>query len=330
MPDKSYSFHLAITGLGGFSLEYDIPIGITTIGRDADNLIQLDDRTVSRHHARLECVGIECEITDLGSSNGSFVNKVKLTPNTPTPLSDQDQVGIGPSFLMIFSMVEVVEEPAPSETPEAPPPPEIPEVQAEPVETPARAKKKAAPPVEPPPAEPPIDESSDADLPKGVTPPGLSILSHRLLNYLPGIYHTESMARFLGIFEATLLPIEWTIDNFDLYLSPRTTPTGFLPWLANWFDAEFDKTWSEKQQRQFLEDAWLIYGRRGTKWALSRVLEIYTDQIPIIDDLADDLKPHSFRVSLPVNEKNVNRTSVEALINFYKPAHTDYELHFKG
>ena len=321
MSDKSYSFHLVITGPNDFSAEYEIPIGITTIGRDADNLIQLDDRTVSRHHSRLECVAGECDITDLESSNGTFVNKIKITAKTPASLKNQDRIGIGPFFEMVFSQTEVVEESAPVEE-QAPPP-------AFSISPPPEIVPASPPPPPPPPAdETPPQPPPDGDI--DILLPGLSIQRQRLLKYLPGIYHTDFMARFLGIFETILMPVEWTIDNFDLFLSPRTTPVLFLPWLANWYEAEFDKTWSEKQQRQFLEEAWLIYARRGTKWALSRVIEIYTGQTPVIDDLSEELRPHSFYVTLPINEKSVNRASVEALINFFKPAHTDYELKIQG
>jgi len=318
MADKTYTFRLVISGPNDFSAEFEIPIGITTIGRDADNSIQLDDRTVSRHHARLECISGECDITDLESSNGTYINKVKVAAKTPVPLKHQDRIGLGPNFEMILEQTEVIEDVIPSEEPVQPPVEEI----SEPPEI-----KVSIPPVPPPPPTaplPPPDGTGD------LIPPGLSIQSRRLLKYLPGIYHTDFMARFLGIFEAILTPVEWTIDHFDLFLSPRTAPEAFLPWLANWYEAEFDKTWNESQRRQFLEEAWMIYSRRGTKWALGRVLEIYTGQPADIDDLAEDLRPHAFRVTLPLNEDNVNRSSITALIEYYKPAHTDYELIFRG
>jgi len=237
------------------------------------------------------------------------------------PLHNQDRVGLGPNFDMLILIAEGVEEAPGLEEPELLPPVEM----AAPVQITVSEQ--------PPPPEPPAEPPPPLPFPEGtidLIPPGLSIYSSRLLKFLPGIYQTEFMARFLGIFEATLVPIEWTIDNFDLFLSPRTAPTLFLPWLANWFEVEFDKTWSEKQLRLFLEEAWLIYARRGTRWALNRVLEIYTNHTPIIDDLAEDLRPHEFRVILPVSEQSLNRASVESLINYYKPAHTDYELIFQG
>ncbi len=80
----------------------------------------------------------------------------------------------------------------------------------------------------------------------------MELHGRRLLDYLPGIYHSEHMERFLGIFEATLNPIEWTIDNFDLFLNPATAPGAFLGWLAEWFDITFDPSWSDTQRRQLL------------------------------------------------------------------------------
>lgn len=302
-------------------MEHEIPIGITTIGRDADNLIQLNDSTVSRHHVKLVCVAGECDLTDLNSSNGTFVNNKKIAAQVPASLKHQDRIRLGPNYEMVLLQIETTEEKLPEEEPQALPSEETPE----PVEiAPSEETPPPAPPAVPEPPLPPPDGAGE------MIPPGLSIDSRFLLKYLPGIYHTERMSRFLGIFEAILMPIDWTIDNFDQFLSPRSTPSGFLSWLANWFGAEFDNSWGDTQKRQFLEDAWLLYARRGTKWALSRVLEIYTGKRPEIDDLADDLRPHTFRVTLDLKEKSTNRASIETLIDSYKPAHTDYELYFKG
>lgn len=298
-------FMLYIQGPEGFSKELEVLIGITTIGREAANTLQLEHRQVSRFHARLDTIASECEITDLDSSNGTFVNGEKLTARVPQLLRHNDQLKIG-IFELRFEQIEVP-------------------VEEQQVEAEVRA---AAPPEEPPPPPPPaIPEPAPQDY---SPPPGLSIYSQRLINYLPAIYQTDFMARFLGIFEAILLPLEWNIDNFDLFLSPKTSPSSFLPWLASWGEVGFDATWSEAQRRAYLTDAYEIYARHGTKWALSRVLEIYTGVKPEIDDLADGIDPHVFRVTVPILEENIQRASVEAIINAHKPAHTVYELHFQA
>jgi len=312
MTSKSFAHCLNIKGPEGFSARFEIPIGITLISRQAGIGLQLDNKYISRRHARLECIDTECHITDLGSDNGTYLNGEKLPPDTPTLLTDKDRIKIGP-FLLDVEQTEIT--------------PVSPEEIGEPEEI-AKAVEEPPAPAEPPPS-PPEEDLLPAHLPDELVPPGLSIKSQRLINYLPGIYNTDFMCRFLGIFEAILTPIEWNIDNFDLYLSPQTCPSSFLPWLANWFEVVFDDTWSETKRRQFLQEAHHIYLLRGTKKALSRTLEIYTGYTPEIDDLADDLEPHTFRVILPVPEKEVRRANIEALINAHKPAHTAYELHFQ-
>lgn len=50
---------------------------------------------VSRRHALLRFNGNGWTITDLSSTNGTYVNTIKLQPNAPTPLSDQAKLRLG-------------------------------------------------------------------------------------------------------------------------------------------------------------------------------------------------------------------------------------------
>jgi pSer/pThr/pTyr-binding forkhead associated (FHA) protein len=61
---------------------YPIKEGVTTIGRDSDNDIQLTSSNISRHHARITNLTSVCEIEDLNSSNGTLVNGDKVTAIT--------------------------------------------------------------------------------------------------------------------------------------------------------------------------------------------------------------------------------------------------------
>lgn len=290
----------------------DLPVGEITVGRQKGNELRLNHRLVSRQHARIKCTAKTCRVTDLGSANGTLVNGEKLEPNTPLLIKSGAKISIGP-FEMIFEQIAVVPaKPAPSARPAKP--------------TPKPAAKAPPPPSPPtPPASvedttPPIDHSQP--------PPGLTKVDSRYLQYLPGIYHTDFMKRFLAIFESVLAPIEWNVDNFDLYLNPDTTPAGFLPWLANWFSITFDSTWTVEQQRELLNEAHNIYARRGTRWALSKVLEIYSRVEPEIIDLNSDEEPFTFTVKIPLKENDIDRTLVEQIIDTNKPAHTNYKLEF--
>src|SRR4030042_5255367 len=68
---------------------------ITTIGRADDNNLILNHPALSRHHALLEWVGEALHIIDLGSTNGTQVGGVKIEPDVPYGLKDDDVVQIG-------------------------------------------------------------------------------------------------------------------------------------------------------------------------------------------------------------------------------------------
>ena len=284
------------------------------IGRQPGVDILLEHPLVSRRHAQLIITPTTCELTDLGSSNGTRLNGAPLPPNAPTFLSQGDVIEIGP-FKLELELERELEVEREEET----------ETEREEEPKPA---EKPIPPAPPPPISP-ISPAPPLPRPPAPIPPGLSTHSTRLLHYLPGIYHTDLMSRFLALFESILIPIEWNIDNFDLYLDPDTSPVGFLPWLCNWFEVVFDDTWNERQRRQFLGEAAELYGRRGTQWAMSRLLEIYTGHPPRIDDKAEKLDPFTFSVEIPLSEKGLNRTLIEHIIDNNKPAHTTYKLRFR-
>jgi phage tail-like protein len=324
---EKFEFQLQVTG-PGTAETFSVPLGKITIGRQAGNDLQLDQPQVSRQHATIECTATECHITDLASSNGTRVDGEQLTPHVAAPLAHLALINIGPFDLIFKQIPAAVGEPAEMPPPPPPaaeikPPPE-PEPAAEPVPEAVRIAAGPPPPLVPPPPPPAMGPGGES-----LVPPGLSLRSRRLLEYLPGIYHTDFMARFLGIFESILTPIEWNVDNFDLYLTPDSSPASFLTWLANWFAITFDPSWSETQRRTFLAEAHEIYARRGTRWALSRVLEIYTGQTPEIEDQGKDQEPFTFAVRLPLRAEESNREALERIIDANKPAQTTYSLEFR-
>lgn len=72
------------------------------IGRDAERDIQLSGTKVSRSHARIERgPDGKYRITDLGSTNGSWLNDVQLAPNVPQIFEIGSTVRIGEHYLKI-------------------------------------------------------------------------------------------------------------------------------------------------------------------------------------------------------------------------------------
>jgi FHA domain len=72
----------------------------TAIGRWQDNDIVVDDRWVSRYHARVCRKGGEYIIADLDSKNGTFVNGRRIAG--PTVLNDGDQIQVTPLITLTF------------------------------------------------------------------------------------------------------------------------------------------------------------------------------------------------------------------------------------
>ena len=62
-------------------------------GRGEGVTVQLTDPFTSDRHAKIHREGGDWVVSDLGSTNGTFVNQVKVT--APTPIAAGDQLGIG-------------------------------------------------------------------------------------------------------------------------------------------------------------------------------------------------------------------------------------------
>jgi hypothetical protein len=70
---------------------YPLKVGINTIGRLPDNDVVVQAPYVSRRHcAILVHLGENCELHDIASKNGTFVNGHKLSG--PTPLQSGDEI----------------------------------------------------------------------------------------------------------------------------------------------------------------------------------------------------------------------------------------------
>lgn len=76
------------------------PEGLT-IGREADNDIVLDDRKVSRHHARIDYDGSDYRVLDLDSSNGTFLANNRLLPGISDTWTPDKALRIGDTWLRL-------------------------------------------------------------------------------------------------------------------------------------------------------------------------------------------------------------------------------------
>lgn len=66
-----------------------------TIGRLSGNQLVVNDPKASSHHAEIRSTGQGYNLTDLGSTNGTFVNEQRLATGVPYALNPGDRVRIG-------------------------------------------------------------------------------------------------------------------------------------------------------------------------------------------------------------------------------------------
>lgn len=77
--------------------------GASVIGRAHESQVFIDDRSLSRSHARLDVVGSDITVVDLGSTNKTVVNGQVLAPMAPCRLKNNDQIKTGN---IIFKFLE--------------------------------------------------------------------------------------------------------------------------------------------------------------------------------------------------------------------------------
>jgi adenylate cyclase len=82
---------------------------VLTLGRDASNDIILEDKLISRNHAMIRRLGRDgYYLIDMGSSNGTYVNKKRVT--SPVLLRDGDSICLGEATMVFRQETHVSQE----------------------------------------------------------------------------------------------------------------------------------------------------------------------------------------------------------------------------
>jgi hypothetical protein len=69
--------------------------GVYKVGRDKNNQLHINREKLSRFHAELDLNGGELRVCDLNSTNGTFLNEEKLSPEKKHTLSPGDRLRFG-------------------------------------------------------------------------------------------------------------------------------------------------------------------------------------------------------------------------------------------
>jgi len=94
--------------------------GCTVIGRDPSCDLRLDDPSVSKRHCTIALSERGVSVTDLGSTNRSFVNQSCLREGQSTQLLHGDRLILGRSILTFFDPQSAAAESAELESIETP------------------------------------------------------------------------------------------------------------------------------------------------------------------------------------------------------------------
>nr|6HC0_B Chain B, GGDEF domain protein [Bdellovibrio bacteriovorus HD100]6HC0_C Chain C, GGDEF domain protein [Bdellovibrio bacteriovorus HD100]6HC0_D Chain D, GGDEF domain protein [Bdellovibrio bacteriovorus HD100]6HC0_E Chain E, GGDEF domain protein [Bdellovibrio bacteriovorus HD100] len=83
--------------------QYPITASDIVIGRSVESQVYIDDKSLSRSHAKFAVNGSEVSVIDLGSTNKTIVNGQVIPPLASCLLKNNDQIKTGN---VIFKFLE--------------------------------------------------------------------------------------------------------------------------------------------------------------------------------------------------------------------------------
>ncbi|MEP6755775.1 MAG: FHA domain-containing protein [Chthonomonadales bacterium] len=107
--DAATTLHLVETSSGR---SLSLKSGDNIVGRENCDVLIMDG-TVSRRHALLNVTGETVTLTDFGSTNGTQVDGVRLSPNLPTPVTVGSNLRFGSASMTLAQPGTEVASPAP-------------------------------------------------------------------------------------------------------------------------------------------------------------------------------------------------------------------------
>ncbi len=73
----------------------DMSVGKITIGRSPSNNIVIENKLASRNHALIQKIRDEFFIKDMGSTNGTFLNGIRIPTDKYVRIRNGDKITIG-------------------------------------------------------------------------------------------------------------------------------------------------------------------------------------------------------------------------------------------
>ncbi len=194
----------------------------------------------------------------------------------------------------------------------------------------------------------------------GTTVCELSVAKQSWVRFLPQLFQEQTsgdnhiLHEYLWIFQQLNDKVTQVVDRMPQLFRPLETDPRFLDWLASWIALHLDPDWPEEKKRKWLRFAPTLYSIRGTRAALTALLEMYVGVRPEIRENDWPFEPfrvgitgeigvsttilppmdfaHCFVVHLPMADNALTDDQIiriHRVIQAEKPAHTNYFLTFE-
>jgi phage tail-like protein len=161
-----------------------------------------------------------------------------------------------------------------------------------------------------------------------------------LMETLPSVYRSDFLAeQMCASFDDVLAPIFATLDCLPAYLDPRTTPKDMLDWLAGWIGLTVNRHEEPGRKRELIITGASLLPWRGTKRSVHEaVVAAFNRETEVIESGAATWSTHpdsepggqpvpTLIVRVTVDkEEDIDRRSLDALVNTVKPAHMPHRV----
>ena len=159
----------------------------------------------------------------------------------------------------------------------------------------------------------------------------------------PQVYQTDNdfLQRYLSIFSTMYQEFQEEIDALPALLDVDTAPEALLPMFARWLGLETDEAlFSPEELRRLLKAAPELMARKGTKWAVEKVVKLFVEEPVYIVERnliqsdkrhSEDLygtTPYDFTVMVGRKMDEKLRLRLKFLIDQFRPARSRCHIVF--
>lgn len=159
----------------------------------------------------------------------------------------------------------------------------------------------------------------------------------------PQVYQTDNdfLQRYLSIFSTMYQEFQEEIDALPELLDVDTAPEALLPMFARWLGLETDEAlFSPEELRRLLKTAPELMARKGTKWAVEKVVKLFVEEPVYIVERnlllsdkrhSEDLygtTPYDFTVMVGRKMDEKLRLRLKFLIDQFRPARSRCHIVF--